>query len=261
MSNSSQLVLGIDLEGINKDLVNSGVDTSVDRVIEVGAVLWDWNLAQPVKMISELIDEVDRLKISQEVEELTGINDDILENWALKGEDIKRFLESFAKVIEKADYLMAHNSSGYDEPMLEALFKRYALEMPKKPWINTLTDIEFPRRMKQRSMAMLEHSHGFINPFPHRALTDVLSMLKIASQYDLGRMTKLAKSPMVTIAAKLDAPNWKNKDEVQEFNVTKNKVAKSKFKWNPSIKLWTKEVHQVIIDEGRLNYDFEWYIK
>ena len=41
----------------------------------------------------------------------------------------------------------------------------------------------------------LEHYHGFLNPFPHRAVTDVMSMLKIASQYDLDRMADLAKLP------------------------------------------------------------------
>ena len=182
MSNQpNTYILGIDLEGINKDLLNQGVDVKTDRVIEVGAVLWDWNLSQPVKMISELIDEPDRLKISEEVEELTGLNDQILSDWAFKGEEIRTFLVQLTKTMEKADYCMAHNSIGYDQPMLEAMFKRYDLEMPNKPWINTLSDIEFPKRMKFHSMAMLEHSHGFINPFPHRALTDVLSMLKIAS--------------------------------------------------------------------------------
>ena len=78
--NPTPLVLGLDLEGINQDLSGKGVDVSTDRVIEIGAVLMDWNSFQPVKILSELIDEVDRLEISAEVEELTGSKSVTLEN-------------------------------------------------------------------------------------------------------------------------------------------------------------------------------------
>lgn len=258
---SNALVLGIDLEGMNKDLVFQGVDIKTDRVIEVGAVLWDWNLSQPVKILSELIDEVDHLPISEEVEMITGINDATLETWGAKGTAIHKILRDLLILMEKADYLMAHNGHGYDIPMLRAMFNRYDLEMPEKTWIDTMVDIEFPRKITGRSMALLEHSHSFINPFPHRAITDVLSMLKIASQYDLKRMSKLAESSRVTLVASLKAPNWKDPSAVQEFNDIKNKVAKARFKWNPSKKEWTKEVHKVLVDEGKIKYDFEYFMK
>jgi len=260
-SNETGIILGIDLEGINRDLIYSGVDTKVDRVIEVGAVLWEWKSAQPVKIISELINEVDHLPISKEVENLTGINDEMLEKWGAKGTAIHEILKQLSELMEMADYCMAHNGIGYDIPMLEAMFARYDMKMPAKVWIDTMTDVEYPSNIPGRSMALLEHGHGFINPFPHRAVTDVLSMLKIASQYPLSRMSKMAKSPMVTIAAALKAPNWKDPAAVKEFNEVKNKVAKSRFRWNPSSKEWTKEVHKVLIDEGKVQYDFEYFIK
>ncbi len=261
MNPSSPLILGIDLEGMNRDLQMSGVDIKTDRVIEVGAVLWDWNAGQPVKILSELVNEVDHLPISEEVETITGINDELLEKWGAKGQEIHLVLEQLAGLMTKADYLMAHNGPSYDIPMLRAMFNRHGMEMPEKTWIDSMTDIEFPRKMTGRSMALLEHSHGFINPFPHRAVTDVLSMLKIASQYPITRIIKLAESPMVTLVASLKAPNWKDPVAVTEFNNVKNKVAKSRFKWDPSKKLWTKEIHKVLIDEGKINYDFEYYIQ
>ena len=258
---SQSLVLGIDLEGINRDLVFSGVDIKTDRVLEVGAVLWDWDHGQPVKILSELINEADHLPITEEVEMITGLNDEIIDKWGAKGTEIHEVLKQLKVLMEKADYLMAHNGAGYDIPMLRAMFNRYDLEMPEKTWIDTMVDIEFPKKMKGRSMALLEHSHGFINPFPHRAVTDVLSMLKIASQYSLARMSKLAESPKVNLIAALKAPNWKDPAAVGEFNETKNKVAKARFKWNPSKKEWAKEVHKVLLDEGKIKYDFEYFIK
>jgi DNA polymerase-3 subunit epsilon len=53
-TNQHYTVLGIDLEGMNEDLQNNGVNIAKDRVIEIGAVLWDWHHAMPVNMQSEL---------------------------------------------------------------------------------------------------------------------------------------------------------------------------------------------------------------
>ncbi len=257
----SLYVLGIDLEGMNRDLVESGIDLKVDRIIEIGAVLWDTSRKQPVQIISELIDEADRLPISPEVFEITGIDDSMLKNWGQKNQEINQTLNKLEKLMIRADYIMAHNAKQYDLPMLGALFKRQGLKMPEKVWIDTMTDIEFPSMIQQRSLAILEHSHGFINPFPHRAVTDVLSMLKIASNYSVARMGKLAKSPICTIVAKLNAPDWRNHDEVAKFNKIKNKISRAKFKWDPQQKIWSKEIHSVLLEENKIHFDFEWYQK
>lgn len=261
MAEDKKFVLGIDLEGINDDLVFSGVNLKKDRVTEIGAVLWDTELNQPVQILSELIDEPGRLKITKEVEELTGITDEMLNEWGQDKEMIKLTLRKLSFLMEKADFIMAHNGTNYDEPMLREMFKRYDLKMPNTHWIDSSTDIEFPEKIRNRSMANLEHAHGFVNPFPHRAVTDVLSMLKIASLYEWQRIFKLAVSEKVTIIAELTAPDWKNKSAVESFNKVKNKVARSGFRWNPSKKIWSKEIQQVLIDEGKVNYEFSWHQK
>lgn len=261
MSDKTPLILGIDLEGMNEDLINNGLNLKVDRVIEVGAVLWDFNRKRPLQIITELINEKNHLPISLEVERLTGIDDEMLTDWGLREDHIKAFLRNLQGYIKKADYLMAHNGPNYDIPMLDAMFKRYGMEMPEKVWIDTLTDIEYPDHIQQRSMMALEYHHGFINPFPHRAVTDVMAMLKVASCYPLDRMVELAKSPNITIIAKLNAPDWRNAVEVKKFNKIKNKVAKSKFKWNPNNKTWTRSIQKILLDEDKLQFDFDWYIQ
>ena len=195
------VILGIDLEGMNQDLANSGLNLKVDRVIEIGAVLWDWQLGQPIKVLTELIDEPDRLEISKEVFEITGISEAMLKKYGKGGETVSAVLNNLRELIREADFLMAHNAKGYDRPMLQAIYQRYGMELPDKVWIDTMSDIEYPLKIKSRSMAMLEYSHGFINPFPHRAFTDALAMLKVAHNYDLERMIVLAKSPTVKIFA------------------------------------------------------------
>jgi DNA polymerase-3 subunit epsilon len=254
------LILGIDLEGINEALTFKGVNTKVDRVTEIGAVLWDTRINLPVKIYSELIKEKDMLPLTEEVIDLTGIDHQLLDEWGLEGEQIKMALERLALIMKKADYFMAHNGANYDRPMLTAMFERYGLTIPEKVWIDTQNDIEYPKRQTHKSMAALEHSHGFINPFPHRAVTDVLSMLKIASHYDYNRMAKIASAPKIKIVASLRAPNWKDAVQVEKFNLIKNKVARSGFKWDGNAKEWFKIVSKVHIDEGSLNYDFDWQL-
>ena len=254
------LILGIDLEGVNTNLIESGIDLEKDRVMEIGAVLWDYGRRQPVQIFSYLIDEEDRPPIDEELTQLTGIDDSMLSHWGLKGSQIREKLEELNWLIGKAGYLMAHNGSGYDYPMLNALYGRNSLPMAEKLWIDSSQDIEFPKIMKNRGLSGLEYAHGFINPFSHRAVTDVLSMLKIASGYPLDRMVALAQSPKVRIVAKLQAPNWRSKREVDAFNIVKNRVSKARFRWNPEEKVWFKDVHKIFIDEKKINYDFEWSI-
>lgn len=261
MNNPCRLVLGVDLEGVHHNLLDEGINFKIDRVTEIGAVLWDCEKLQPVQFMSELINEPDREKISIELTELTGIDDEMLEKWGHQKATIPLVLSKLSEMMETADYIMAHNGHQYDHPMLEALFKRYQLNFPQKIWIDSQDDIEYPTRMTQKSMAALEHSHGFINPFPHRAVTDVLSMLKIASHYDFNRMAALACSSKITLVAKLDAPNWRNRQEVDEFNKIKNRVAKARFRWDAENKRWTKRVHRILLDEGRLQFEFDYQIE
>ena len=256
MATKSTLILGIDLEGVNLNL-EQGVNTDTDRVTEIGALLWNWEAAQPVSFHSHLIDEPDRPDMSEELVELTGITNQMLQGYGCKEKDIPRTLDSLLEDYDRAEYIVAHNGRGYDHPMLEALFKRYGKNLPPKVWIDSSTDIEYPRLMKQRSLMALEHYHGFVNPFPHRAVTDVMSMLKIVSRYNLDRMAQLAASPLVELVAEFSPPNWNDSEEVERFNKIKNKVAKSGFRWNPKKKIWSRRVHRLLMDENKIEFDFK----
>lgn len=261
MTTKVKTILGIDLEGINQNLLEEGVNLKKDRVIEIGAVLWDCHFNQPIKFLSELINEPDRLPISEEVEELTGINDNMLDMWGHPKDQIPEVLEKLVELVNKADALMAHNGAMYDKPMLLAMYERFKIPFPDKLWIDSAQHIEFPKMIPGKSMPILEHAHGFINPFPHRAVTDVMAMFKIASNYSFQRMFQLANSPIVQLVAILDAPNWKDYKEVEEFNRVKHKVSKARFRWQPDIKKWIKDVPKILVDEGKCEYEFDYYIK
>jgi DNA polymerase-3 subunit epsilon len=55
--------------------------------------------------------------------------------------------------------------------------------------------------MTTRKLVHLAAEHGFINPFAHRAMFDVLTMLMIFQRYDPAAALALAKEPVVTLKA------------------------------------------------------------
>src|SRR5208282_4762391 len=61
-------------------------------------------------------------------------------------------------------------------------------------------DLEVPERNSTR-LTYMAADHAFLNPFPHRAMFDVMTMLKILDNYDIGKVMELAKSPTVTVKA------------------------------------------------------------
>ena len=88
-----------------------------------------------------------------------------------------------------------------------------------------------------------------------------MSMLKIVSQYDLDRMAQLAASPVAELVAEFSPPNWNDPEEVEKFNAIKNKVAKSGFRWNPQKKTWGRRIHQLLLDEAKIEFEFKTRVK
>ena len=43
--------------------------------------------------------------------------------------------------------------------------------------------------------------HGFLNPFPHNAVADALTVLKIVALYDIDEIVKRAKEPVLVVRA------------------------------------------------------------
>jgi DNA polymerase III subunit epsilon len=237
------IVLGIDLEGVNLDI--SGGPQLGDRITEIGAVLWDWEEKLPLKIYSELIDEPGRPIICEELVEINGISDGLLTKWGSKL--IAEELTTLSTLINQADIIMAHNGTSYDYPMLKMCYARYGMHLPPKVWVDSCWDIQYPRRIKSKALSSLEHSHGFINPFPHRAVTDVLSMLRVASNYDLRKALEICHSNSIEVRASWPFPNNKESNfqqRKQRFEEIKTIAKKEKFFWNPDDKVWAKEIRE-----------------
>jgi DNA polymerase-3 subunit epsilon len=162
-------VLGLDFE-------ITGLSPENDRITEVGAVLWDWNLSAPVCLLSSFVDP--QRAIPAEITALTGITDQLIEDYARTEEDVFADLDY---LISRADCVMAHNGTTFDKPFCVAAYSRVGRVIPNKPWLDTRTDIKYPEHITTRNLRHLASEHSFLNPFAHRAVFDVLTMLKVAT--------------------------------------------------------------------------------
>ncbi len=183
------LICGIDFE-------TTGLDSKLDRITEVGAVLMDWESGVPFRMLSRLVHP--GRPIPLEVEKLTGISDELV---SLYGFSESEVMGELCLMIEEADYAMAHNGTAFDSLFFQESLKRIGLRPPQRLWLDTKTDIRYPEAITTRNLRHLASEHEFLNPFAHRAVFDVLTMLKVASRYNLDEIIARAKEPTIYVQA------------------------------------------------------------
>ena len=148
--------------------------------------------------------------------------------------------------MKKLNFLVGHNAISFDSKFLEAAFDSYQMPKIKTPWIDTLTDLPYSQEVKTRKLSYLASEHGFVNPFSHRALFDVLTMLKLLSQYPIEEIIAIQQSPLVKILAHV---SYDDRDKARRLG----------FRWDPQNRCWFAEIKQSILP--RMDYPFEYSIE
>lgn len=231
------LLLGVDVE-------TTGLDLEKDRITEIGAVLWDTNGGKPIKLMNELCYScVDYPSITDEITRITGITQDMLNKHAVQPPVALRKLDA---MMSWGDYVVAQNGLNFDKPLIEKAFLRAGIERPPCKWIDTKCDIPYPPEIKAPySLTHLAAQHGIVNQFPHRAVFDVLSMLKILSLYNLDEVIKYANSPAVVVQAIIPAP-WEDEGK------GKTAAQARRYAWDSSKKIWYKVLKDFQVEaEGK----------
>jgi len=215
-------LLGLDFETSWTQPVN----TAVARITEVGAVLMNWEDKSPLVLMSELILDDGIPASPPELVELTGITDAMMLEF---GKPKEQVLKQLCDLIDKADYVVAHNGTVFDKPILQAELERLQWKFPETPWIDTKLDVPYPKRVKSTSLSNLAQYHEFLNPFAHRALSDVQTMLKVLADYDLQTVIDLSKEETVTVVASV--------------SFSEKELAKARgYYWNADDKSWCKDM-------------------
>lgn len=227
-------LLGVDFE-------TTGLDLQNDYIIEVGAVLWDTEKKTPVHLYSSLIQREEVKELKPEIIELTGITMDMIH---LVGEYAGKVFDTLLGLIELADYCVAHNAKAFDKPMFDNQLKRNFKPIPEKYWLDTRTDVPYPKNITTRNLKYLLADHGIINPFSHRALTDAMCMMTLLSKYDINEVIEISKTPTLLVRALVS----------YEFR----QMAKDQsYHWNQKTQMWTKNLKSNQLESEIARCEFE----
>lgn len=226
------LVTGIDFE-------TNGLDPDADQVIEVGAVVWDWVEQIPMAMMSRFIETPKPLP--PEITDINGITDAMLTKFGENEDDV--FIE-LDRMIAGSSYVLAHFGNDFDKKFYLATWQRIGDEPEHREWIDTACDVPYPKRITTRNLRHLASEHGFLNPFSHRAVFDVLTMLRVASCYNFETILNRSREPMIYVQALVD---FKTNQLAKDFS----------FRWNPDKKIWWKGQKQSDWEAERDAYQFK----
>lgn len=236
------ILLGIDVE-------TSGLDPENDRVIEVGAVMFDWETKMPMQILSELVDPgmdmttaSDQFELSEEITAITGITSEALQNYGAYERDVLVRLDAMS---HHADYYVAHNGNTFDRLFVEASYRRHSMTMLMRPWLDTMVDIKFHESIKTRNLHHLGADNQTLNPFRHRAVFDVLTMFKVMEHYDLAAIVARSQEPMVYVRAFV---SYEENQKAKDFS----------FRWNAGRKIWWKAMKASDCAEERDKYQFKY---
>jgi DNA polymerase-3 subunit epsilon len=230
-------LLGLDLE-------TTGLDTANDRITELGLVLWDTDKKCLLAMKSYfMIDDGLREKfknpeIAAMVKRLCNLDLETLEEFGLVPGMALSELEELA-VRNKVDYILAHNGENFDKPFTYAELTRHNVKSDffrQLPWLDTKMDIPHATPPDSNRLRHLALDCGFINPFEHRAIFDVLTMLRVLSNYDLSEVVEYSKIPFVTVRAVV---TYDDRDLAKAQRYSWEKLGDKSFP-----KCWVKRIKQ-----------------
>lgn len=218
------IILGLDFE-------TSGMEPELHSITEVGAVLWSTELHAPLKSIGYLVNPINPVW-DEACQNITGITPQLCEQ---QGYTSENGLKQLLRWYNQAEAVCAHNGNRFDKFFLNKWCKKHDLEIEDKVWIDTMTDLKMPRKAAKK-LTYMAAEHGFLNPFPHRALFDVMTMLVILDRYPLDEVMRMARSPMLTIEAIVSYEN--------------RELAKTGgFYWKSEGKKWLKDIKECELEE------------
>lgn len=235
------LILGLDFE-------TTGVDHVKDRVLEVGAALQCTDTGRTIRQEDYLV--VPDIPIPDEVwAEVTpihGITKELVEKYGVMQAE---GLDRLNWYVEQAEAIVAFNGTEFDQLFYQEWNTRRYMHgngwWLHKRWIDTRLDVPEPIA---GSLITLCAKAGFLNPFPHQALSDVLSMLRLLGKYDMEQVVERARIPNVHVQALV---SFDDKDKAKERGYW--------FTWNTHrpFKAWVKKIKECDLEQEAKSCPFK----
>jgi len=188
---------------IGVDVETTGLDFKESRITEIGFVVMELGSHKPLDCQTYFVYEQDVKKVPEEITKLTGITLDHLVYHGVTPEHAARTVRHACQTFN-VDYLVAHNAA-FDLTMLKEFSDRNGVRVLDSPLpvIDTATDLpeELYAEARTHTLSYLAAHMGFINPFPHAALFDVMTMMKVLFAHDVEKVVERSKIPWVVVAA------------------------------------------------------------
>ncbi len=148
------------------DIETTGLSTTHDRIVEIGAVKVENGIVtEEFEMLMN-----PGVPIPPQVSAINNIYDDMVVNEPLPGV----VLYKFAHFISDADYVVGHNAKRFDYPFLESEFDRHFVKYePKKVKDTVWVARSKVKGLRSYSLASLCRIFNIKNVNAHRALSDV----------------------------------------------------------------------------------------
>ena len=206
------------------DLETTGLDPVADRPIEVGAIVYSTGKKRCLESAGFLV-KTD-VPIPEKITGITGIDQAAVNHFGFSSPDA---LEHLLELADLADAFIGQNIIRFDKRFLENWCKRENRTMPNKLWIDTYTDLP---GVEAKHLGYMAADAGFLNPFPHQALSDCQTVIKLFAMHDINTVIERAQSPTIVLLAH----QAKNDNELAKAR---------KFRWNSEYKIWWKTVKEL----------------
>ncbi len=221
--------------GLVVDLETTGLDYTKDVIIEIGLRQFQYHASTgEVVSVNESYNELEDpgTPLSQEVQDITGLSDEMLSGKSIDWEKVHTFFQ-------QSDLIIAHNAA-FDRPFIEKKITTEAL------WACSLTQVDWKAKgLSSRKLEILIMLHGFFVR-SHRAVEDVNATLNLLLKTDIRtgkpyfqELLDRAKKTMVYMKA-LNAP-FQSKDLLK----------KQGYSWNPERRYWYKKIAEESLDSEK----------
>jgi len=235
-------VCGIDVE-------TTGLDIQKERITELGYVLWETDTNTPLLIRNVILKDQEVIdRTTPEIVNITGITADIIQEFGTSPRNALGSLRS-DMLAYQPEYMVAHNGENFDRPLLQNEFERHGVPWMDTPWIDTRHDLPFDKEPDSHKLKYMAADMGFINPFPHRAVTDVLTMLKVMGQFDFGRVLAYSAIPWVVIRALV---SFDDRQLAKDRRFSWEQVGGKKYE-----KCWVKRIKESQLPEEEKLAEFE----
>ncbi len=219
------------------DFETTGLDASQDRVTEAAAILYSTTFKRVVMAESFFVDS--EIAIPKPITELTKINKPMIDKFGLTSEDGLARLNNY---FDMAEAVAGANIVDFDLQFYRNWCQRQGEEPIERLAIDIKTDLP---GTESKHLGYMAADAGFLNPFPHAALPDAWTVLRLVEMHDIEKVVERAKSPRVYLKAHVS------------YN-THYQAKERKFRWVPEPrKIWGKILKEIDLEQEAKDCPFD----